>query len=50
MEALNRRLRFACLDGAEERTRQEWGRAMATEELERVLARYPGDVEPDRGP
>jgi hypothetical protein len=45
--ALNRRLRQAFVDGAEERSRRELGRGLTAEELERVLRRYPGDI-PER--
>ena len=41
---LNRRLRAAFLEGAEADSRQRHGRGMTTEELERVLWHYPGDI------
>jgi hypothetical protein len=41
---LNRRLRAAFVEGAEEDSRRRLGRALTREELERVLRRYPGDV------
>jgi hypothetical protein len=44
---LNRRLRFAFIAGAEERSQRELGRGLSEEELERVLRRYPGDL-PER--
>ena len=44
---LNRRLRLAFLQGSEERSRADHDRALTTEELKRVLLRYPGDL-PER--
>lgn len=44
---LNRRLRLAFIQGAEEHSRLEHGRALTGEELRRVLCRYPGDL-PER--
>ena len=44
MEELNRRLRFAYLDGADERSREGHRRGLTADELERVLRDYPGDV------
>lgn len=44
-EELNRRLRFAYLDGAEEYALQAHARGLTTDELERVLRQYPGDVD-----
>jgi hypothetical protein len=41
---LNRRLRRAFVEGAEERSRQEHGRGLTADELRRVLRRYPGDL------
>jgi len=41
---LNRRLRQAFIEGAEEDSRPRRGRRLTAEELERVLRRYPGDV------
>jgi hypothetical protein len=41
---LNRRLRSAFIEGAEEGSRRRLGRGLTREELERVLRRYPGDV------
>jgi hypothetical protein len=43
---LNRRLRQAFIDGAEEESRREHGRGLTAEELRRVLRRYPGDMPP----
>ena len=47
LRELNRRLRTAFIEGAEERSRREVGRGLSDEELERVLRRYPGDL-PER--
>ena len=44
LEELNRRLRQAYVAGAEEESRQQEGRGLTAEELERVLPHYPGDV------
>lgn len=44
---LNRRIRLAFIQGAEERSRLEHGRGLTGEELRRVLRRYPGDL-PER--
>jgi hypothetical protein len=44
---LNKRLRQAFLEGAEEDSRRRLGRGLTAEELERVVWRYPGDV-PER--
>ena len=44
---LNRKLRHAFIEGAEERSQRELGRGLTAEELRRVLRRYPGDV-PER--
>jgi len=44
-EALNRRLRLAFYQGAEDESRRAMGRGLTTEELERVAARLP-----QRGP
>ena len=41
---LNRRLRLAYLLGAEERSNREAGRGLTEAELQRVLAKYPGDL------
>lgn len=41
---LNRRLRLAFIQGAEERSWREHGRGLTAEELRRVLRRYPGDL------
>ena len=41
---LNRRLRLAYLQGVEERSRREAGRGLTEAELQRALARYPGDL------
>ena len=43
-ERLNKRLRQAYLEGAEEDSRKRLGRGLTAEELERVLWRYPGDA------
>jgi hypothetical protein len=42
---LNRRLRAAFVEGAEEDSRRRLGRGLTREELERVLRHYPGDVD-----
>ena len=44
---LNRKLRRAFVEGAEERSQRELGRGLTTEELRRILRRYPGDL-PER--
>jgi uncharacterized protein involved in exopolysaccharide biosynthesis len=44
---LNRKLRLAFIQAAEERSRRELGRGLTADELRRVLERYPGDL-PDR--
>ena len=44
---LNRKLRRAFIEGAEERSRGELGRGLTEDELRRVLRRYPGDL-PER--
>lgn len=44
LSALNRRLRRAFLEGAEEQSRHAVGRALTPNELQRVLWHYPGDV------
>ena len=41
---LNRRLRLAFLEGAEEESRQTMGRGLTDEELRRIIERHPGDV------
>ena len=41
---LNQRLRRAFLSGAEEDSRRRLGRGLSSEELERILWHYPGDV------
>jgi hypothetical protein len=41
---LNRKLRRAFIEGAEEQSRREQGRGLTTDELRRVLRRYPGDL------
>ena len=46
-ERLNKRLRQAFLEGAEEDSRRRLGRGLTAEELERVLWHFPGDV-PER--
>jgi hypothetical protein len=42
MDELRRRLRFAYVDGAEEWTRENIGRALTSDELGRVIRRYVG--------
>lgn len=44
---LNRRLRLAFIQGAEERSRVEHRRGLTAGELRRALSRYPGDL-PER--
>jgi hypothetical protein len=44
---LNRRLRLAFLQGAEEHWSRRLGRPLTADELRRVLERYPGDL-PER--
>lgn len=41
---LNRKLRQAFIEGAEERSRRELGRGLTPDELDRILRRYPGDI------
>ena len=41
---LNQRLRLAFILGAEDRSRLTLRRGLTHEELQRVLARYPGDL------
>jgi hypothetical protein len=41
---LNRKLRAAFIEGAEEDSRRRLGRGLFEEELQRILVRYPGDV------
>jgi hypothetical protein len=41
---LNERLRAEYIAGAEEEWRRRTGQAMTAAELERVLRRYPGDL------
>jgi hypothetical protein len=41
---LNRRLRAAFIEGAQEHSRRRLGRGLMAEELERVLRHYPSDV------
>ena len=49
-QELNRKLRRAFLEGAEERSQRELGRGLTADELRRILARYPGDLrEPGEG-
>jgi hypothetical protein len=43
-ERLNKRIRQAFLEGAEEDSRRRLGRGLTHEELERIVWRYPGDV------
>lgn len=47
IRALNKKLRRAFIEGAEERSQRELGRPLTTGELRRILARYPGDL-PER--
>ena len=42
---LNERLRAEYVAGAEAEWRKRSGRPMTRDELERVLRRYPGDIE-----
>lgn len=44
---VNRRLRAAFVEGAEERSRETLGRGLTDEELRRIMRRYPGDL-PER--
>lgn len=44
---LNRRLRAAFVEGAEERSRKAHSRGLTDEELRRIMRRYPGDL-PER--
>jgi len=44
---LNRKLRRAFIEGAEERSQRELGRGLTADELRRILRRYPGDL-PER--
>ena len=46
-ERQNKRLRAAFLEGAEENSRRRLGRGLTSEELERILWHFPGDV-PER--
>jgi hypothetical protein len=41
---LNRRLRAAFIEGAEERSRRALDRGLTDEELRRITRRYPGDL------
>ena len=41
---LNRRLRAAYVAGAEARSQAAQGRGLSDEELQRIVARYPGDL------
>lgn len=43
-ERLNKRLRRAFIEGAEEDSRRRLGRGLTREEMQRALWRYPGDV------
>jgi len=43
-DRLNKRLRAAFIEGAEEDSRRRLGRGLTAEELERILWHYPGDV------
>jgi hypothetical protein len=43
--AINVRLRAAFVRGAEEDSRRRLGRGLTRGELERVLQRYPGDLD-----
>ena len=40
----DQRLRLAFIAGADDRFRSTLGRGLTDEELQRVLARYPGDL------
>jgi hypothetical protein len=40
----NRRLRIAFIAGAEDRSRQDWGRGLTETELRAILEHYPGDL------
>jgi hypothetical protein len=42
LEELRQRLRLAHVDGAEEWSRDNVGRSLTVDELERVLRRFPG--------
>jgi hypothetical protein len=44
-QRLNERLRASFLAGAEEESRRRLERCLTREELDRVLKRYPGDIE-----
>jgi hypothetical protein len=44
---LNRKLRHAFIEGAEERSQRELGRGLTADELRRILRRYPGEL-PER--
>jgi hypothetical protein len=46
---LNERLRAEFIAGAETEWQERTGRPMTQEELERVLRRYPGDVDQTHG-
>jgi hypothetical protein len=46
---LNRRLRFAFLQSAEEDPRRRLGRGLTSKELGRALEQYPSDVKGERG-
>ena len=50
LEELNRRLRQAYLQGAEEDSQKRLGRGLTGEELERALRHYLGDVPESRKP
>ena len=50
LEELNRRLRQAYVEGAEEQSHRQEGRGLTAEELLRVLQHYPGDVGERRTP
>lgn len=45
---LNRRLRQAFMEGAEEHSRRRLGRGLTAKELERILWHDPGDVVEER--
>jgi hypothetical protein len=47
-QRLNERLRASFIAGAEEESRRRLGRGLTRDELERVLRRYPGDIERPR--
>jgi hypothetical protein len=44
---LNRKLRAAFIEGAEEQSRKDQGRGLTADELARIMPQYPGDM-PER--